>query len=134
MTTIVKFPTARIVREVPPNIEEIERAKEKSLQRHAETIVEDLILNIMDALENYGVDVDSDSFERDFTFGADGLRATVYRTFGIEHPLHNFIDTNVQIVHAESFEELKEKIKDLVDENGEENVLPGQVEALDRLE
>lgn len=116
MTTIVQFPTNRIVREVAPNIEEIEKAKEKSLQKHAETIVEDLVLNIMDALENYGIDTDADSFERDFTFAADGLRATVYRTFNIEHPLHNFIDTNVQIVKAESFDELKEKIKDLVAE------------------
>lgn len=122
MTTIVQFPANRIVREVAPNIEEIEKAKEKSLQKHAETIVEDMILNIMDALENYGIDVDSDPFERDFTFAIDGLRATVYRTFNIEHPLHHFIDTNVQIVKAENFEELKEKIKDLVAEAGEEVV------------
>lgn len=116
MTTIVQFPTSRIVREVPPNVEEIEKAKEKSLQKHAETIVEDLVLNVMDALENYGIDTDAETFERDFTFTADGLRATVYRTFGIEHPLHSFIDTNVQIVKADSFDELKERIKDLVDE------------------
>ena len=74
MTTIVQFPTNRIVREVAPNIEEIERAKEKSLQKHAESIVEDLVLNIMDALDNYGIDTETESFERDFTFTADGLR------------------------------------------------------------
>lgn len=122
MTTIVQFPASRIVREVAPNIEEIEKAKEKSLQKHAEAIVEDLVLNIMDALENYGIDTETESFERDFTFAADGLRASVYRTFNIEHPLHNFIDTNVQIVKAGSFDELKEKIKDLVEE-AEEDVV-----------
>jgi len=119
MTTIVKFPTNRIVREVPPNIEEIEKAKEKSLQKHAEAIVEDLVLNIMDALENYGIETESDQFEQDFTFAADALRATVYRTFKIEHPLHSFVDTNVQIVKAESFDELKAKIKELTEENKE---------------
>lgn len=124
MTTIVQFPTSRIVREVTPNIEEIEKAKEKSLQKHAETIVEDLVLNIMDAMENYGIDIDKETFERDFTFAADGLRATVYRTFGIEHPLHNFIDTNVQVVKADSFDELKEKIKDMI-------ILENEVEKLD---
>jgi hypothetical protein len=66
MTTIVKFPTNRIIREVPPNIEEINKAKEKSLQKHAETIVEDLVLSIIDAIENYGIDSETESFERDF--------------------------------------------------------------------
>lgn len=122
MTTIVQFPSSRIVREVAPNIEEIEKAKEKSLQKHAETIVEDLILNIMDALENYGIDTDGDTFERDFTFAADGLRATVYRSFNIEHPLHSFIDTNVTVVKAENFDDLKEKIKNIILEESEEIV------------
>lgn len=119
MTTIVQFPTSRIVREVQPNIEEIEKAKEKSIQKHAETIVEDMILSIMDALENYGLEMESDTFERDFTFAADGLRATIYRTFGIEHPLHSFIDSNVQVVKAENFDDLKKKIKEMVEEDKE---------------
>jgi hypothetical protein len=119
MTTIVQFPTNRIVREVQPNIEEIEKAKEKSLQRHAETIVEDLFLNIMDAMENYGIDVETEQFERDFTFSADAIRATVYRTFGIDHGLHDFINTNVQIVKAENYDDLREKMKEMLAEDKE---------------
>lgn len=117
MTTIVNFPTSRIVREVPPNVEEIERAKEKSLQKHAEAIVEDMFLNIMDALENYGIDVETEQFERDFTFTADSLRATVYRTFGIDHALHDFINNNVQIIRAEDYDELREKVKEMLETN-----------------
>lgn len=116
MTSIVQFPTNRIVREVAPNIEELEKAKEKSLQRHAETIVEDILLNTLDALENYGVDTETEQFERDFTFASDSLRATIYRTFGIDHALHEFINTNVQIVKAESYEDLREKMKELLAE------------------
>lgn len=110
MTTIVKFPTNRIIREVPPNIEEINKAKEKSLQKHAETIVEDLVLSIIDAIENYGIDSEIEAFERDFSFVADGLRATIYRSFNIDHPLHSFIDTNVTLVKAENFDDLRLKI------------------------
>ena len=115
MTTIVKFPESRIVREVPPNIEEIAKAKEKGLQKHAETIVEDLILNILDAMENYGIDTETDNFQRDFSFAADAMRASIYRSFNIEHPLHTFVDTNVQIVKAENMDDLKEKIKNMIE-------------------
>ena len=119
MTTIVKFPESRIVREVPPNIEEIKKAKEKGLQKHAETIVEDLIVNILDAMENYGIDVETDDFQRDFSFAADAMRASIYRSFNLDHALHSFVDNNVQIIHAENVEELKEKIKKIVEENKE---------------
>jgi formiminotetrahydrofolate cyclodeaminase len=119
MTTIVQFPANRIVREIAPNVEEIERAKEKGLQKHAETIVEDMFLSMMDALENYGIDVETEQFERDFTFAADALRATVYRTFGIDHGLHEFINTNVQIVKAENYDDLREKMKAMLQETEE---------------
>lgn len=119
MTTIVKFPESRIVREVPPNIEEIAKAKEKGLQKHAETIVEDLILNILDAMENYGIDVETDDFQRDFSFAADAMRASIYRSFNLEHALHTFVDNNVQIIRAENMDDLKEKIKKIVEENKE---------------
>jgi hypothetical protein len=133
MTTIVKFPTNRIIREVPPNIEEINKAKEKSLQKHAETIVEDLVLSIIDAIENYGIDSETESFERDFSFVADGLRATIYRSFNIDHPLHSFIDTNVTLVKAENFEDLRLKM-DQVMENMAEISADNSDDGLDKKE
>jgi hypothetical protein len=133
MTTIVKFPTNRIIREVPPNIEEINKAKEKSLQKHAETIVEDLVLSIIDAIENYGLDSETESFERDFSFVADGLRATIYRSFNIDHPLHSFIDTNVTLVKAENFEDLRLKM-DQVMENMAEISADNSDDGLDKKE
>lgn len=122
MTTIVQFPTSRIVREHQPNVEEIEKAKEKSLQKHAETIVEDLFLSLLDAMENYGIDVDSEQFERDFTFASDAVRATVYRSFGIEHALHDFINNNVQIIKASNYDDLRQKMKEMLSEAKEEVV------------
>lgn len=115
MTTVVKFPTNRIVREVLPNIEEIEKAKEKSIQRHADTIVEDLFLSLLDAIDNYGIETETLDFEKDYAFVVDSIRAAVYRSFNIEHPLHKFIDTNVKVVHAESKEDLMAKIKELLE-------------------
>jgi hypothetical protein len=46
---------------------------------------------------------------------ADALRATVYRHFDIEHPLHSFIDKNVNVIDritgkvVENMEDLEEE-------------------------
>jgi hypothetical protein len=92
---IVAFPKHKIVREVPANVEEIEKAKERSTQNFAEDIMEDLISNIYAELENYGLNVDNEHFEKDFSFAADALRSTIYRTLGIKHPMQEFIETSV---------------------------------------
>ena len=122
MTNVFKFPENKIVREVPINVEEIERAKEKSLQKHAESIVEDLMLSLIDAIENYGIDVDTENFDKDISFVVDGLRASIYRSFSIDHPLHSFIDTNVKVIKAENYDDLKQKMKEMLDEETEVDI------------
>ena len=59
MTNIFKFPENKIVREIPPQIEEIEKAKEKGKQNYAEEIIVDLAENLLGALDSYGLDQDS---------------------------------------------------------------------------
>ena len=92
---IVEFPKHKIVREIPTNVEEIEKAKERSTQNFAEDIMEDLVSNIYAEFENYGLDVEGENFEKDFSFAADALRSTIYRTLGIKHPMQDFIKNNV---------------------------------------
>lgn len=126
MTNVFEFPKNKIVREVQPNIDEIERAKHKSLLNYADMIVDDMIGNMLDAFDNYGIEVEKEDFQKDFAFSVDALKATVYRYFGIEHSLHSFIDENVKIVPKEladvmNGEDVSEKtLEELEMENEEE--------------
>lgn len=126
MTNVFEFPKNKIVREVQPNIDEIERAKHKSLLNYADMIVDDMIGNMLDAFDNYGIEVEKEDFQKDFAFSVDALKATVYRYFGIEHSLHGFIDENVKIVPKEladvmNGEDVSEKtLEELELENEEE--------------
>lgn len=126
MTNVFEFPKNKIVREVQPNIDEIERAKHKSLLNYADMIVDDMVGNMLDAFDNYGIEVEKEDFQKDFAFSVDALKATVYRYFGIEHSLHSFIDENVKIVPKEladvmNGEEVSEKtLEELELENEEE--------------
>lgn len=107
MTTIVNFPTSRIVREIQPNIEEIEKVKEKGKQNFADGILVDFIDNTLGLLENYGVDTDGAEFERDLSFAIDTVKAAIYRSMGLKHHLHNFIDSNVTVIKKDDQEKLE---------------------------
>ena len=92
---VVEFPKHKIIREAPVQIEELEKVKEKGRMNYADTIIDDLIGNIYSELENYGLELDGEGFDKDFSFAMDGLRACVYRVLGVKHHLHNFLDENV---------------------------------------
>ena len=97
MSKIVEFPKSKIIREAN-NEEYVTQAKEKGKIKYAEGIVDDVIGIIITELENQGIETDDFTFLKDFSMTADALRATVYRHFGIEHPLHSFIDKNVNVI------------------------------------
>jgi len=98
MTNIFKFPENKIVREIPPQIEEIEKAKEKGKQNYAEEILVDLAENLLASLDSYGLDQDSKHFDKDFSFAMEAFRALIYRTLSIDHHLHDFIETSVSLL------------------------------------
>lgn len=95
MSKVVEFPKNKIVREAPVNVEQIEKVKEKGLLNFADGMVDDLIGNLYAELENYGLDTSGDHFDKDFSFAVDGLRACIFRSLGLKHHLHEFLDTNV---------------------------------------
>lgn len=102
MTTIVKFPESRIVREVQPNLEEIEKVKEKGKQNYADGMTEEISTFILAELENFGVDTTAKEFTKDFIFLNDVVKCLIYRNMGLEHGLQNFIDEHVQIVELKT--------------------------------
>ena len=95
---ILEFPKDKIVRERLPDIEEINKLKEKGLQKFADAVISDIVDNIQDCLDNYGIDVEDESFIKDFNFTNMILSASIYRSLNIEHPMHEYIDENVQLI------------------------------------
>lgn len=100
MTTnnVFKFPEHKIVREIPPQIEEIEKAKEKGKQNYAEDIITDFAESMLGALDSYGIDQDSKNFDKDLAFAVEAIRAMIYRSLSLEHHLHDFVDSHVSVL------------------------------------
>lgn len=95
---VFKFPEHKIVREIPPQIEEIEKAKEKGKQNYAEDIINDFAESMLGALDSYGIDQDGKNFDKDLSFAVEAIRAMIYRSLGLEHHLHDFVDSHVSIL------------------------------------
>lgn len=103
MTNVFEFPKSKIVREVPPNIEEVEKAKEKGKQKYADGIVAEVATGLLAELENYGIDLEDEkgTMSKDFLFLTDVLKSVIYRNMELSHPLHEFVDDNVAIFDNE---------------------------------
>lgn len=95
---VFQFPKDKIVREVPPNIDEIEKHRERGRQNYSEDIINDIVENLTLLMDSYGVDQDGKNFERDFIFAVDALRAMIYRAMNVDHTLHTFVDKHVTIM------------------------------------
>ena len=103
MTNVFEFPKDKIVRDVPINIEEIEKAKEKGKKQYADSILSEVSAGLLAELENYGIELEDDKavLSKDFLFLTDVLKSIIYRNMNIDHPLHSFVDDNVAIFNTE---------------------------------
>ena len=114
---VIEFPKHKVVRDVTE-----EQLKERTLRQSeklADTIVEELTGVMLAELDNFLVDIQTKPFQKDFVLVVDALKATVYRSFGLEHHLHDFIDRNVKLIDGASKmtkEELAERIQTIIAE------------------
>lgn len=115
---VIEFPKNKVVRDVPE--EHLKARQAKADQKLAETIVDDIAGIIVTELDNFMVDVQDKDFAKDFILVVDALKACVFRSFGINHHLHGFIDKNVTIFEHDvdnmSREEIREKIDSIMKE------------------
>lgn len=122
MTNVFEFPKSKIVREVPPNIEEIEAAKEKGKQNYADGIVAEVATGLLAELENYGIELEDEkgTMSKDFLFLTDVLKSVIYRNMDLKHPLHDFVDENVAIFTNETdYKEYIQKMEAIEEETKE---------------
>ena len=99
MTTnnILHFPKDKIVRDNSLNFEEFQQMKEKSKQKFADTLVHDMSESLLSDFDEYGFNVESEDFSKDFHYLILVLSALIYRSLEIKHDLHPFLDENVTI-------------------------------------
>ena len=114
---VIEFPKHKVVRDVPGEV--LEERNRRADQKMADTIVDEITGMIITELDNYYVEIENKQFTKDFVLVLDALKAAVYRSFGLPHHLHDFIDDNVKLIEGKegmTKEELKEKIESVMAE------------------
>ena len=101
MTNVFEFPKDKIVREVQPNLEEVEKFKEKGKQNYADGMAEEISAFLLVEMENFGIDTNTKEFNKDFAFLHDVIKCVIYRNMNLTHGLHSFIDEHVQIIELD---------------------------------
>jgi hypothetical protein len=113
---VIEFPKSKVVREVPEEIH-LER-QAKADMKQADAIVDEIAGIMLTELDNYYVDINQKQFAKDIILVVDALKAAVYRSYGIDHHLHAFIDDNVKLIEGDidgmTKEEIKEKIEKIM--------------------
>ena len=99
---ILSFPKDKIVRHSPSFTDDmLNRMKEKGAQNFADMLVQELTTNILAELSGFGLDIEKESFGKDFMFLTGVLSAVVYRSMNLKHEFHQFIDESVDIIRMD---------------------------------
>lgn len=97
-SNVLAFPKSKIVREVPQETEEaIAERKIKGVTNYADNIAEELSTAIMYDLSNCGIEIQDENSEKDFIYLSLVLRALIYRSCNIDHPMHKLIQEAVTL-------------------------------------
>ena len=121
---VIQFPQNKIKREIPGEV--YEERNRRAEQKTADSIVDEIVGLTLTEMDNYYIiDVQDKQFTKDFVLVVDALRAAVYRSLGLDHHLHDFIDDNVKLLeNSEGLtkEELAERIAEMIEEVAKEKL------------
>lgn len=102
---IIPFPKEKIVRNVVLSDSDRKRLEDKSKKEFANFVMQELINELLTSFDDFDFDTTSPNFVKDFSYSMDALKATIYRSLELDHPLHELIDEKVNIVFEEKNDE-----------------------------
>jgi hypothetical protein len=97
---IIPFPQSKIFRETTKiPLEEVMKEKQfRSTQKFGDAVTEEIAGIILNELDNYDFDLETEIFTKDWILAQESLKAVIYRSIGIDHHLHPFTDNNVSLI------------------------------------
>jgi hypothetical protein len=110
---VLTFPKQKIVRDTVNDKfedEEVQKAKEKSVQNYVDSIVDDLAECILCELDNNGIDRSNEDVIQDINMSCLILKSAVYRSMNKHYVLHDFLDDvykNIKIEYIKPNDEEK---------------------------
>jgi hypothetical protein len=83
---LLSFPEERIIRK---NIRGLEEVEKTAKENHINQIVDYYAEYLVRKFSLHGVDIESNEFDKHFALSIEFLRASIYKSFGLDHTLHD---------------------------------------------
>lgn len=96
---VVKFPENRVIR--PTNIPNFNEDVEEHKIKYIDVILSRHMQALYNKLSFEGINTENEQFYKDYSFVVESLRAALYRSVGITHPIHQFVDVNFELTPEE---------------------------------
>lgn len=104
MTNVINFPISKI-KSTHPNISDPERdlllLKEKITQ--VEAALEYVTTEAVSMVHRLGFDITQEDYIKDVTLIVDSIRGLMYRSSGLDYPIHTWVDENYQMSEDKQF-------------------------------
>jgi len=105
--TVLEFPKSRIVRDNPDLLAGNKKSLDESRRGVLSQLVDWQANKIVVDLSLEGIDIDKEGFDKYFALSMECLRASVFRSYDIDHPLHPAMDDMIRAI--EEFAKHKEE-------------------------
>lgn len=93
---IISFPTEKIVNEMAArNSAFVFEMQDKAKNNFIDNLANGIATEILRDLESNGLELKKEVLEKDFVFLVTVLRSLIFRLMEMEHPMHQFIDVEV---------------------------------------
>jgi hypothetical protein len=94
--------------DAPPEAVTIQLTEKEMLENHRQNMIPDVcdvyMREIFFKLHTLGYNVLSEEFEKDLQFVYEALQSTLLRTYGIGHPVQDFVNEHFEVVEVDSDE------------------------------
>lgn len=105
MADIISFPSDRIKRVPPTQNLSSEERKLLILEEKKATIegsLEYVTVESLGLIARLGFDITQENYVKDVTLLVDVYRSLLYRSIGVKHPIHDYVDTKYVITKDEN--------------------------------
>lgn len=106
MSTVIEFPKTNI-RAIgqEKSLDEVQAKISHAKEEYVNALVDHHCSTLLANISLSGIEIEKDEFMKDFAFTVETVRSSMYRSVGLDHPLHEQIDQAMEVADKEEDEE-----------------------------
>lgn len=89
---VILFPGMKRSDAVPQNKQEIEDHIQKSRKEHVDSVMLDLIPELINVFGSHGLNIEDDKYTKDVAMIIESIKSLLSKQFKLDHPFHEMVE------------------------------------------